>query len=76
MKRFLTILTLAPIALFNQGCSTTNITKLTTALAKDPAIVVVKVSSVYGVVNFTRIGSNTNSVTITPDGVVTVGAQK
>jgi hypothetical protein len=54
------------------GCSTTNITKLTEALAKDPAIVVVKVSSVYGTVNFTRVGSLTNGMTISPDGTVSV----
>ena len=54
------------------GCSTTNITKLTEALAKDPAIVVLKVGTVYGTVNFTRVGSLTNGLTISPDGTVSV----
>jgi hypothetical protein len=54
------------------GCSTTNITKLTEALAKDPAIVVLKVGTVYGTVNFTRVGSLTNGMTISPDGTVSV----
>lgn len=54
------------------GCSTTNITKLTQALAKDPAIVVVKVGTVYGTMNFTRVGSLTNGMTISPDGTVSV----
>ncbi len=63
---------LIPILLLCAGCGTTNITKLTQALAKDPAIVVVKVSSVYGMVNFTRVGSLTNGMTISPDGTVSV----
>ena len=54
------------------GCSTTNITKLTQALAKDPAIVVIKVGTVYGTINFTRVGSLTNGMTISPDGTVSV----
>lgn len=54
------------------GCSTTNITKLTESLAKDPAIVVVKIGSVYGTVSLIRIGSQTNGVTVSPDGSVTV----
>lgn len=67
MKRLLVLL---PILLC--GCSTTNITKLTNALAKDPAIVVVKVTSIYGSVSLTRIGSHTNAVTVSPDGTVSV----
>ena len=67
MKRwFLIPLLLLP------GCSTTNITKLTEALAKDPAIVVIKVGTVYGTVNFTRVGTLTNGMTISPDGTVSV----
>jgi len=60
-------------ALLLCGCSSTNITKLTTALAKDPAIVVIKVSSVYGTVSFTRIGGRTNETTsVNSDGSVTI----
>lgn len=54
------------------GCTSTNVTKLTQALAKDPAIVVVKVGTVYGTVNFTRVGTLTNGMTISPDGTVSV----
>jgi hypothetical protein len=54
------------------GCSTTNITKLTQALAKDPAIVVVNVGTVYGTVKFTRVGCVTNGMTISPDGTITI----
>lgn len=66
-----TILALS-LLLVLTGCSTTNISKLTQALSKDPAIVSVKVSSVYGTVNVVRVGTTTNSVTVSPDGTVTV----
>lgn len=70
MKRII-LATLTALAL--TGCSSTNITKLTQALAKDPAIVVVKISSVYGTVAFTRIGSRTNeATTVSADGTVTI----
>lgn len=65
------LLLLIPCALLT-GCSTTNITKLVGALAKDPAIVSVRVSSVYGTVVFNRVGTATNGVSITPDGTITV----
>ncbi len=67
MKKFLILL-----PLLIGGCASTNITKLTQALAKDPAIVVIKVGTVYGTVNFTRVGSLTNGMTISPDGTVSV----
>lgn len=54
------------------GCSTTNISKLTEALAKDPAIVVVNIGTVYGTVKFTRVGCVTNGLTVSPDGTVSV----
>ena len=54
------------------GCSSTNIAELTKALANDPAIVKVKIGSVYGTVDFTRIGCVTNGVSVTPDGTITV----
>jgi hypothetical protein len=68
MKRLFLLLPMFVLA----GCSTTNITKLTEALAKDPAIVVIKVGTVYGTVNFTRVGTLTNGMTISPDGTVSV----
>ena len=63
---------LLALLLLCAGCSTTNITKLTQALAKDPAIVVLKVGTVYGTINFTRIGTITNGMTISADGSVSV----
>lgn len=68
MKKLLLLVSLSLLS----GCSTTNITKLTQALAKDPAIVVVKVGTVYGTVNFTRVGTLTNGMTISPDGTISV----
>ena len=55
------------------GCSSTNITKLTQALSRDPAIVSAKVATVYGTASLVRVGSTTNTVTVGPDGTVTVG---
>jgi hypothetical protein len=68
MKRIIASLLLITCA----GCSTTNITKLTQALAKDPAIVVVSVNSVYGTIKFTRVGSITNGMSVSPDGSVSM----
>ena len=67
MKKLLFIL-----PLLIGGCSTTNISKLTEALAKDPAIVVVNIGTVYGTVKFTRVGCITNGLTVSPDGTVSV----
>lgn len=67
MKKLLLVL---PILI--GGCSTTNITKLTEALAKDPAIVVLNIGTVYGTVKFTRVGCITNGLTVSPDGTVSV----
>jgi hypothetical protein len=70
MKRLLILL---PIALMLAGCSSTNITKLVGALAKDPAISVVKVTTIYGNVSYTRIGYRTNETTsVNSDGSVTI----
>jgi hypothetical protein len=58
------------------GCSTTNITKLAQAMAKDNATIFFSVSSVYGTVKFIRTNpGSTNSCTVSPDGTVTVGAK-
>lgn len=65
-----TLILIAAMAL--TGCSSTNITKLVGALAKDPAIVSINVPTMYGTVKFTRVGSQTNSVTISSDGEVRV----
>lgn len=54
------------------GCSSTNITKLTTALAQDPAIVSLSVTTIYGNIRMVRVGGSTNQVSVTPDGSVTI----
>ena len=51
------------------GCSTTNITKLVGALAKDPACVAVQITSVYGTVTFVRVGDTNRQVSIGPISV-------
>jgi len=76
MKRKLLLLPLAAGLAACAGCSSTNIAKLTKELARDPSIVVLKVSTIYGTVNLTRIGAqpsatNNLDVTIAPDGTVT-----
>jgi len=45
---------LLPLLLCLCGCSTTNITKLVEAAAKDPAHVHIEVRSVYGVITYDR----------------------
>lgn len=52
------------------GCSTTNISKLVQALSKDPATIRIRVTSVYGTMDVTRVGT-TNGLTIAPDGTIT-----
>lgn len=54
------------------GCSTTNLEKVLIAAGKDQAIVVGKIASVYGTASIVRIGGTTNTVTVSPDGTVTV----
>lgn len=63
--------TLLLLCLALTGCSSTNITSLVDALAKDPATVRLHVTSVYGTVDFVRVGS-TNGLTIATDGTITV----
>ena len=72
--RKLGILAAALIALALTGCSTTNISDLTKALANDPATVQVNVSSVYGTLRFTRVGNQpgTGKTTVAPDGTITM----
>jgi len=75
--RKLTSIALLLVGVLLSGCAATNITKFTQALAKDPAIVNMSVTSIYGNVKFTRIGSiaTNESVTISPDGTTTVKNQ-
>lgn len=52
------------------GC--TGQARLVKALAKDPAIVSAKIVTPWGNASLVRVGSVSNSVTVTPDGAVTV----
>lgn len=51
------------------SCSTTNITKLVGALAKDPATVAVSVQSVYGTVYVLRTVNTNQQILIGPISV-------
>jgi hypothetical protein len=51
------------------GCSTTNITRLVGALAKDPATVAVSVQSVYGTVYILRTGNTNQQIILGPISV-------
>lgn len=59
------------------GCSspTKNLAAVVKELAKDPATVNIRITSIYGTVTFTRTAPSTNSMShsINPDGTVTVG---
>lgn len=60
---------LSLLALCAAGCSTTNITSLVKALAKDPATVAISVQSVYGTVYFMRTGNTNQQVIMGPISV-------
>lgn len=67
MKRLIPLLALIALT----GCSSTNITKLVSALAKDPATSVVKITTIYGSVSYTRVGLMTNeTASVNSDGSV------
>jgi hypothetical protein len=56
------------------GC--TSVTSLAKQLKNDPAVVDVDVVTLYGRGRLIRVGNNTNTVTIAPDGTVTINAKK
>lgn len=51
------------------GCSTTNISQLVQALAKDPATVAISVQSVYGTMYFMRTGNTNQQIILGPISV-------
>jgi hypothetical protein len=71
-KHFLKLLLIPHLAatLLIMGCSSTNITELTKALANDPAVVAVRVNSVYGSINFVRVGDTNRAISVDPSGTV------
>lgn len=75
MKKSIAIAIIGTVAfLAFAGCA--NTPALLRALAKDPATVSVRIGTPWGTQMFTRVGGTTNSVTVSPDGSVTVGAAK
>ncbi len=72
MKKTLLI---APILIVLSGCA--NLPATVKELAGDPATVAAQLTTVYGTAKFVRVGSlsSTNgSVTVSPDGTVTIKA--
>jgi len=65
-----------PLILLLCGCSSTNISRLASELAKDDATVIVNVGTVYGTMKVIRTNPRTNqTVTISPDGTVAIGVK-
>jgi hypothetical protein len=54
------------------GCSTAGLGKLARELKNDPAIVAVKAVTPWGNASLVRVGGQTNSVSVSPDGTVTI----
>ena len=70
----LILLPVLALPLLLSGCTTSNAAKLAAALAKDPATVHLRVTSIYGVIEFSRTAPTSNSLahTISPDGTISV----
>lgn len=64
------IIVLAAVLTLLSGCS--SLSKLARELKDDPAIVVVRVGSPWGIQSLTRIGGQTNSVEVMLDGTVRI----
>ena len=55
------------------GCTGLNsLGSIAQQLKDDPAIVQFDIVTIYGTAKFKRIGSNTNSVTVDPDGTMRI----
>jgi predicted small secreted protein len=74
MKRIPILVLLLVAACLTMGCFGPDVAKAMKELAKDPASVHLRVSSVYGVIEFTRTAPLTNTLahSISPDGTITV----
>ncbi len=64
--------------LMTSGCMTGKLNKIVTALGKDPATVHVRVTTIYGAIEFSRTNPSTNTLphTVSPDGTITVSEHK
>jgi hypothetical protein len=73
IRRTLILLSALSLSLFCSGCvSPSKLAAVVEQLKDDPAIISTKVSTIYGTAYLTRIGGQTNSVTVSPDGTITV----
>jgi hypothetical protein len=75
MKQTCSKLTLILLLTLQQGCTTAALRGLTRELAKDPATVSLRITTVYGTVTFARANPGTNSLphNVNADGTITVG---
>jgi len=73
MKKILSLFALT-IALASAGCSGLGggVGRISKNLAKDPAIVVVRLGTPWGTESFTRVGGQNDNVTVSPDGSITI----
>lgn len=68
------LLLLIPIIVLMTGC--VNTSKLVRELAKDPATVHLRITTIYGVIELDRTAPRTNSMPHTiKDGTISVGQQ-
>ena len=58
------------------GCAAGSAAKFAKVLGNDKAIFVINAGTPYGTQKIVRIGETTNSVTVTPEGQVTVNSNK
>lgn len=74
MKKLLPIIAVLAILAICTGCQFPNLNKVIPALAKDPASAHIRVTTIYGTIEYTRTNPLTNSLShsIAPDGTITV----
>ena len=74
LNRPLLLSALLTLPLVGSGC--TGLTGLATQLKDDPAVVRLDIVTLYGTGKLIRVGSNTNAVSIAPDGTITINPDK
>lgn len=63
-------------ALFLCGCVSNQTTSLVRALSKDPATVSATIVTPWGTARLVRVGGQTNNVSVTPDGSVSISGPR
>ena len=68
LKQLAVLATVTAILLLATGCMSMG--KLVKELSKDPAAFKLQVTTIYGTLNMSRAGANTNSIKITSEGEI------